>query len=487
MRQIQLCICMMQAYNLKQFSVMITYIKIDGFKSFQNFEMDFTPLTVIAGSNAAGKSNLFDALKLLSALADTDKIQRAFREQRGELLELFTKYDDHSYEHEMSFIVDMLLNPTVTDTWGATEKLRYTRLRYELKLHRFTNSIGMEDIEVVYERLDTIKHKTDKWIKMLPPQTAEIWRPKVTEGRRQIPYIYTGEYNGKQTIIVPQDGSQGKKRLFPLNNTTRTVLSSIDSVDFKHILAVREEMKSWKFMQLNPEDLRLPTSKAGGEDVISASGKNLAAALYRIKLEDKYNLVEISRRLHSFLPNFVGVDVMDDVENKRYVIVLHDVDKKEYTSRVLSEGTLRILALCVLCQDDRHSGLLCFEEPENGIHPFRIKTMVSLLKELSTDFSEPEIPLCQIIVNTHSVVFVKEMRKWMLSPYVSINFAQMVNRITSVDDAKKKLLVTKITPVPKEEGVQMSIPFTEQEKRMTLQMIEDYLRSDDNASINIGE
>ena len=150
-------------------------------------------------------------------------------------------------------------------------------------------------------------------------------------------------------------------------------------------------------------------------------------------------------------------------------------------------SALRILALCILCQDDRHSGLLCFEEPENGIHPFRIKTMVSLLKELSTDFSEPEIPLRQIIVNTHSVVFVKEMRKWMLSPYVSINFAQMVNRITSVDDAKKKLLVTKITPVPKEEGVQMSIPFTEQEKRMTLQMIEDYLRSDDNESINIGE
>ena len=74
---------------------MITYIKIDGFKSFQNFEMDFTPLTVIAGSNAAGKSNLFDALKLLSTLADTDKIQRAFRDQRGELLELFTQYDDH--------------------------------------------------------------------------------------------------------------------------------------------------------------------------------------------------------------------------------------------------------------------------------------------------------------------------------------------------------------------------------------------------------
>lgn len=466
---------------------MITYIKIDGFKSFQNFEMDFTPLTVIAGSNAAGKSNLFDALKLLSTLADTDKIQRAFRDQRGELLELFTQYDDHSYTDEMSFVVEMLLNPTVTDTWGATEKLRYTRLRYELRLHRFTNSIGMEDVEVVYERLDTIKHKTDKWVRMLPAQTSGVWRPKVTEGRRQTPYIYTGEYNGKQTIIVPQDGSQGKKRLFPLNNTTRTVLSSMDSVDFKHILAVREEMRNWKFLQLNPEDLRLPTSKTDGEDLISASGKNLAAALYRIKQEDKYNLIEISRRLHSFLPNFVSVDVIDDVENKRYVIVLRDVDGKEYTSRVLSEGTLRVLALCVLCQDDRHSGLLCFEEPENGVHPFRIRTMVSLLKDLSTDFSDLGMPLRQIIVNTHSVIFVKEMRKWLSSPYVSINFAQMVNRIMSVKDVKKKLLVSKITPVPKEEEMQMSIPFTEQEKRMTLQMIEDYLNTEDNESINAGE
>jgi len=466
---------------------MITYIKIDGFKSFQNFEMDFTPLTVIAGSNAAGKSNLFDALKLLSTLADTDKIQRAFRDQRGELLELFTQYDDHSYTDEMSFVVEMLLNPTVTDTWGATEKLRYTRLRYELRLHRFTNSIGMEDVEVVYERLDTIKHKTDKWVRMLPAQTSGVWRPKVTEGRRQTPYIYTGEYNGKQTIIVPQDGSQGKKRLFPLNNTTRTVLSSMDSVDFKHILAVREEMRNWKFLQLNPEDLRSPTSKTDGEDLISASGKNLAAALYRIKQEDKYNLIEISRRLHSFLPNFVSVDVIDDVENKRYVIVLRDVDGKEYTSRVLSEGTLRVLALCVLCQDDRHSGLLCFEEPENGVHPFRIRTMVSLLKDLSTDFSDLGMPLRQIIVNTHSVIFVKEMRKWLSSPYVSINFAQMVNRIMSVKDVKKKLLVSKITPVPKEEEMQMSIPFTEQEKRMTLQMIEDYLNTEDNESINAGE
>lgn len=240
---------------------MLTYIKIDGFKSFQNFEMDFTPLTVIAGSNAAGKSNLFDALRLLSALADADKIQRAFREQRGDLLELFTHYDDQTIATTMSFAVELLVNPTVKDTWGATETLKYTRLRYELTLRRFTNSIGMEDIEVIYEKLDTIKHDTDKWVKLLPSQTADYWRPKVMTGKRQTPYIYTELYNDIQTVIVPQDGSQGKKRYYPLKNATKTVLSSFDSVDFRHILAAKEEMKSWRFLQLNPENLRLPTAR----------------------------------------------------------------------------------------------------------------------------------------------------------------------------------------------------------------------------------
>lgn len=44
---------------------MITYLKINGFKSFHNFEMEFMPFTLIAGANASGKSNLFDALTLL--------------------------------------------------------------------------------------------------------------------------------------------------------------------------------------------------------------------------------------------------------------------------------------------------------------------------------------------------------------------------------------------------------------------------------------
>jgi len=141
---------------------MITYIEINGFKSFHNFEMEFAPLTIIAGTNASGKSNLFDAFMLLSSLAETDNIKKAFREQRGEFLELFTQYEENNYAQEMNFSVEMLVNKNITDAWGNKKILKYTRLRYELSVRRFTNELGMEDIEVSHEHLVNLKHQDDK-------------------------------------------------------------------------------------------------------------------------------------------------------------------------------------------------------------------------------------------------------------------------------------------------------------------------------------
>ena len=51
---------------------MITRIELDGFKTFQDFSLDLSPLQVIVGANGVGKSNLFDALQLLGRLADAD-------------------------------------------------------------------------------------------------------------------------------------------------------------------------------------------------------------------------------------------------------------------------------------------------------------------------------------------------------------------------------------------------------------------------------
>lgn len=70
---------------------MLTRIAIDGFKTFADFSIDLEPFTVILGPNSSGKSNLFDAIRLLSQLAAQD-LPTAMRGLRGKPLEMFRRY-----------------------------------------------------------------------------------------------------------------------------------------------------------------------------------------------------------------------------------------------------------------------------------------------------------------------------------------------------------------------------------------------------------
>lgn len=66
---------------------MLTRIEIDGFKTFEGFSLDLEPIQVILGQNASGKSNLFDAIRLLSNLASSD-VRSSVRDLRTALVEL---------------------------------------------------------------------------------------------------------------------------------------------------------------------------------------------------------------------------------------------------------------------------------------------------------------------------------------------------------------------------------------------------------------
>jgi AAA15 family ATPase/GTPase len=144
---------------------MITRLEITGFKSFENFSVDLAPFVVVAGVNGAGKSNLFDAIQLLSRLAEMD-IRTAFSGRRGEAYELFAQNTDGSYAQFMEFSVEMLLDRQVRDTWGSEAELSYTRLRYTLSIERKNDKRGIERLFVQKESLTVIPRGTDDWYKI---------------------------------------------------------------------------------------------------------------------------------------------------------------------------------------------------------------------------------------------------------------------------------------------------------------------------------
>ena len=120
---------------------------------------------------------------------------------------------------------------------------------------------------------------------------------------------------------------------------------------------------------------------------------------------------------------------------------------------------------------------MCFEEPENGIHPFRIDAMAQLLKGLSTDFTNTDMPLHQVIVNTHSPVLVNHIFHWAHDNNVSIWYAEMRNRVTDIQNKRMALSVTSILPVIKDNDKQMVFSFSEQDKKLTLTVVKNYLET----------
>jgi predicted ATP-dependent endonuclease of OLD family len=120
-------------------------------------------------------------------------------------------------------------------------------------------------------------------------------------------------------------------------------------------------------------------------------------------------LATVANRPSELVEDIQSVKV--DVANRRELLTLQVVDRNQtlHPARALSDGTLRFLALSILELDTSAHGLLCFEEPENGIHPERIPAMLRLLKDLTTDPTEEigqDNPLRQVIVNTHSPAVV---------------------------------------------------------------------------------
>jgi hypothetical protein len=121
---------------------------------------------------------------------------------------------------------------------------------------------------------------------------------------------------------------------------------------------------------------------------------------------------QVANRLATLIGDVSKVWV--DRDDKREILTLQvtGIDGTDHPARSLSDGTLRFLALSVLELDVTAQGLICLEEPENGIHPERIPAMLHLLRDIATDADEPvdaTNPLRQVIVNTHSPTVVSEV------------------------------------------------------------------------------
>lgn len=387
---------------------MLTRLRVKGFKSLEDIEIRFGPFTCIAGVNGVGKSNLFDAILFLKHLADFSIIEAATNirnsgRQRTNISSLFTKTATH-HAQTMEFEADFLVPDTVIDDFGRQAKPKVTYLRYKLALRYVAaTSSNTEGIELVAESLTFIQKGLAE--RELGFEMSKDFLLSVYQGSSKIDFIYMDEKE-EGVVKIRQDQTSGPPISIPIAKAGRTILSNINTIDRPTALAARREMQSWVNLQLESSSLRKPDEFLSMSSV-SATGEHLPAALDRLKKNE-----EIANQLSHLLPDVANVFV--DVDEKRQLktLFLETTSGLQHEARSLSDGTLRFLALAIIGADPDAGGVICLEEPENGIHPARIPAIVELLKQMAVDPRYPigpDNPLRQVIINTHSPLVIERL------------------------------------------------------------------------------
>ena len=415
---------------------MLTRLKVTGFKNLVDVDVRFGPFTCIAGINGVGKSNLFDAIMFLSLLADKPLLDAAklVRDEEGRTSDIRSLFHrvGNEFSNIMAFEAEMIVPQHGIDDLGQEAQASITSLRYAITIgYRAENGIKQGGLELLREELTHI-NKGDASKHFIFPHSATNWRNSAVTGRRSGGAFISTEGEGKERIIkLHADGSElsgrhgGRPRSILAVTLPRTVLSSANAAENPTALMAKREMQSWRLLQLEPAALRKP-DEISAPTKLGADGSHLAATLYHLPKTQLYAGQEssgsddASAAVYSQVANRLS-DLIDDVreisvdyDEKRELLtaMVTGRDGTPHSARSLSDGTLRFLALAVLELDTEASGLICLEEPENGIHPERIPAMLDLLQDIAMDTDEPvgtDNPLRQVIINTHSPAVVAQI------------------------------------------------------------------------------
>ncbi|MBN1936003.1 MAG: AAA family ATPase [Anaerolineae bacterium] len=378
---------------------MIKRVHVQGYKSLRNVEVQLAPLTVVIGPNAAGKSNLLDALGLLGRAVTAKTLKEAFDEHRGMPLEAFYCGDQG---------LDGLL---------SQESLQFT-IEVDVEL-------GDEVVETVEQRIRQMREGIIE-----PESESEPPRRRIVERRLRYTLtvqmlIKTGYLRvwDEKLVALNQDGSvRGTRSAFiekvenrlrlrmegqarPLEHEVGldyTLASTpLYPPHYPHITAFKEELSRWRFYYLEPKSMRAD-SPLKEVEAPGALGSDLAAFYNTLRAQNLPQYQAIGRALHALLPD---LDTLDVGRTSEGFLQLRVMEKgTPFSARVISEGTLRILGLLAITAPLSPTTVIGYEEPENGVHPRRLKLIADLL-ENATYLGK------QIIVNTHSPQLPQYLRE----------------------------------------------------------------------------
>ncbi len=378
---------------------MIRRIRIRRYKSLLDVDVTLKPLSVLFGPNAAGKSNFIDALQLLSRLAASRSLKEAFDPPyRGKPMESFS-FGESGLEglmekESLSFIleVDVDLSPGVIAAVDRdiqeTRKGQIAEGNGGVPSGRKPSSFIHHKqlryrIEIGITPKSGVLHVADEYLAALDKDG----QPKTK------PQAFLEKVQGR--LHLRMEG-QSHPTYFERYLDHAIVSRPHYPPHYPHLTALSRELQSWYFYYFEPRERMRAATSVKEVRHIGLMGEELAAFLNTLRNVDSRQFATVEKAMHTLIPSITGIRT--EVNKFGEVELSLTEGKISMPARVVSEGTLRVLGLLALGGVKEPPAVIGFEEPENGVHPRRIRDIAKLL------FSRSQSGTTQLVVTTHSPI-----------------------------------------------------------------------------------
>ncbi len=374
-------------------------IEIKGYKSLTDVRVDLEPLVILFGPNAAGKSNFLDALQLLSRMATSPTLKAAFEPPyRGKPLESFS-FDGAGIpglikrpSARFSIQADVELSPAVVK--AVEQQIREMKRPADERPRAGSVSNGSSFI-----RETLLRYRVE--VEILPSSgILRVWDEYAGALNAK------GEPTGKRRAFLEAVQDRIHLRMEGQAHPTyheryldHTLLSRpLYPQHYPHLVALRHELESWLSFYFEPRECMRAPNPVKEAHHIGARGEDLAAFLNTLRALNERKFRAVEKSLHMLVPSITGIHL--EVNSLGEVELRLREGETLIPARVVSEGTLRILGLLSLAGATNPPALIGFEEPENGVHPRRLRLIAEFLQ------TQADLGVTQMIVTTHSPLLV---------------------------------------------------------------------------------
>lgn len=370
---------------------MIVTVEALNFRCLRYIKQDLDLFHVLVGPNASGKTTFCDVIRFLGELV-SDGLEAAIRGRTENLRDLIWQHKGNRFELAIEMAIQenhrkLLPNPD------------FNICRYEVAIGiEHTPEDATEENAILAERvLLLVAHEHPAVQRTLFPQLLlppnSILTPIPAKGIKTV----VNKVSGGNDNFYDETG-KGWDHAFKLG-PRKSALANLPEDESKFPVSTwlkRTLIDGIQSLALNSTLMRNP-SPPGKRRGFRSDGSNLPWVVHELNRKSPKKLAEWVAHLRTALPDLQEIRTVERPEDRHRYLVIRYRDGLEVPSWMVSDGTLRLLALTLPAYLPDLSGIYLIEEPENGIHPRAVETM---FQSLSSVYN------AQILLATHSPVIL---------------------------------------------------------------------------------